>query len=175
VSYPRPVMVTVRDATADDLAAITAITNEVIATTDAIWTEEPMSVGQRRLWWSQRVDAGLPVLVAVAGPAAEVVGFASYGPFRSYPGFRDTVEHSVHVDARWRGGGIGPALLEALATRAVAAGVHAMVGAIDAANVASRRVHERLGFVCSTPLPEVGIRHGRRLDLVFAVKVLHRT
>ncbi len=175
MSYPRPVMVTVRDATAEDLVVITAITNEVIATTDAIWTEEPTTVEQRRQWWSQRVDAGFPVLVAVAGPDDDVVGFASYGPFRPYPGFRDAVEHSVHVDARWRGGGIGPALLEALATRAAAAGVHALVGAIDAANVTSRRMHERLGFVCSTPLPEVGIRHGRRLDLVFAVKVLHRS
>ena len=43
--------VTIRDATDADVAAITAIFNEVIATSDAIWREDPVSFDDRRRWF----------------------------------------------------------------------------------------------------------------------------
>jgi phosphinothricin acetyltransferase len=47
-----------------------------------------------------------------------------------------------------------------------------MVGGIDADNEASLRFHERLGFVRTTPLREVGHKFGRWLDLVFVQRTL---
>ena len=56
-----------------DLGAITAIYNDVIETSTAVFTDDPVSVEDRRQWWSERNARGFPVLVARDG--TEVVGF----------------------------------------------------------------------------------------------------
>ncbi|HTH97699.1 MAG TPA: GNAT family N-acetyltransferase, partial [Stellaceae bacterium] len=43
---------------------------------------------------------------------------------------------------------------------------------IDAANAGSIRLHEKLGFVKTAHMPEVGTKFGRWLDLVFMQKTL---
>jgi L-amino acid N-acyltransferase YncA len=48
-----------------------------------------------------------------------------------------------------------------------------MIGGIDAANVASVRFHERLGFERVAHLKEVGFKFGRFLDLVFVQRGIH--
>jgi L-amino acid N-acyltransferase YncA len=80
-----------------DLAAMRAIHNDVVLTSNAVFTESERSADEHRLWWRQRVEAALPVLVALNDE--EVVGYASSGPFRPWPGYRQTVEHSIHVRA----------------------------------------------------------------------------
>ena len=63
------------------------------------------------------------VLVAVDDGA--VVGFAAYGSFRDdarWPGYRLTVEHTVHVAEGHWGRGVGRVLVEALCAHAGAAG-----------------------------------------------------
>ncbi|WP_296226150.1 GNAT family N-acetyltransferase [Ralstonia sp. UBA689] len=154
-----------RDATEADLPAILAIYNDVIATSNAIYTETPATLEDRRAWLALRATQGYPVLVA--DDDGQVAGFASFGDFRPYPGYRHTVEHSVHVHRDWRGKGIGSLLVEALCVRAAALGKHVMVGAIDGANVASIRLHEQLGFEEVGRMPEAAIKRGQWLDLVF--------
>ncbi|MEZ5685774.1 MAG: hypothetical protein R3D78_07710 [Paracoccaceae bacterium] len=56
-------------------------------------------------WMAARQAAGLPVLVLDEGGA--VAGYASFGPFRAFDGYRGTVEHSVYVRSDLRGGGAG--------------------------------------------------------------------
>jgi phosphinothricin acetyltransferase len=73
----------------------------------------------------------------------------------------------VHVRSDRRGGGVGTKLLEALFPRAASLGKHMMVAGVDAANTASIRFHERLGFVQAGCLREVGHKFDRWLDLVF--------
>lgn len=163
-------MMQIRDALASDLNAIVDIYNDVLASSTAIFSETPVDVAERRTWWSARVSAGYPVLVAVDQQA--LVGFASFGDFRSWPGYRFTVEHSVHVRADYRGRGVGSALMVELLARARAAGKHMVVGGIDASNVASLGFHEKLGFQRSAELPQVGYKFGRFLDLVFVSKRL---
>src|SRR5262249_17631406 len=146
-------------------AAITAIYNEVLENSTAIFSHVASTAEERASWWRARVAQGYPVLVARG--AGGVLGFASFGDFRAWPGYRFTVEHSVHVAATARGRGAGPALMTVLLARAAALGKHVMVGGIDAANSASIRFHERLGFVQAGRLPEVGYKFERWLDLVF--------
>ena len=91
-----------RTAAAEDLPGILAIYNEVIATSTAIYSLEPVTLDNRRAWFDARRAAGYPVLVAA--DADEVVGFASFGEWRgTWPGYRYTVEHSVHVRRDRRG------------------------------------------------------------------------
>ena len=103
----------------------------------------------------------------VAGDASGVVGFGSFGDYRAWPGYRYTVEHSVHVRADRRGEGVGTALVQALIERAAALGKHVMIAGVEAENAASIRLHERLGFAVVARLPEVAWKFDRWLDLVF--------
>ena len=161
----------IRAAQAADLPAMTEIYNEVIATSAAVYSLVPSSLEERRTWFEARAAAGYPVVVAVQ--AGDVVGFASFGEFRgSWPGYRYSVEHSVHVRADRRGKGIGTALVSALFPLARSMGKHVMIGGIDAANAGSLRMHERLGFQQAAHLREVGRKFGRWLDLVLVQRFL---
>ncbi|WP_215779478.1 MULTISPECIES: GNAT family N-acetyltransferase [unclassified Paludibacterium] len=160
----------IRPATEDDLPAILTIFNEVIRHSTAIYLDHPVELAERRDWFSARRQAGYPVLVAEQDH--EIVGYASFGDFRSYPGYRFTVEHSVHLAPAARGQGIGRQLVEALIPLAQSLGKHVMVGAIDAANEGSIRFHQRLGFAEVARMPEVGFKFGRWLDLVLMQKTL---
>jgi L-amino acid N-acyltransferase len=165
--------VKLRDAEPADVPAINALANALIATTTVAWTEEHESLEWRQAWLEAQGRAGNPVLVAEA--EGMVVGFATFGDFRDsekWPGYRFTVEHSVHVSSDHHGGGVGRALMEALMARAVAAGKHTMIGAIDGENTGSIRFHERLGFVEVGRLPQLGFKFGRWLDLVLMQCVL---
>ena len=109
----------------------------------------------------------------IADPAdGSVLGYSTFGDFRLWPGYRHTVEHSVYVRADARGRGLGAGLMEPLFGLAAGLGKHVMVAGIDAANPASIRLHERLGFERVGTMREVGIKFGRWLDLVFMQRFL---
>jgi phosphinothricin acetyltransferase len=164
-----------RDAVEEDFDAITAIYNEVLLNSTAIYNDVPATVAERVAIWQSRRQQNYPTLVACEGAACEgnsVLGFASFGDFRAWPGYRFTVEHTVHVAASARGKGIGSALMKSLIPRAAALGKHVMVGGIDAENSASLRFHERLGFTPVAHFKEVGFKFGRFLDLVFVEHIM---
>ncbi len=162
----RPAPAAIRPATVADLAAMLGIFNDVIATSTAVYFVQPTTLAERTAWFDARIKSGFPVLVADHG--GEVVGFASLAEFRGvWPGYRYSVEHSVHVRADARGHGIGSALVQALLPHAAALGKHVMIGGVDAENAASIRMHERLGFEQVARFREVGHKFGRWLDLVF--------
>ncbi len=162
----------VRDATEADLPGIMAIYNEAIRNTSAVYTEQETTLADRKTWFAARTAQGYPVLVAASPGDGAVLGFATFGDFRPWPGYRHTVEHSVYIRADARGHGLGTVLVERLLERAAALGKHVMVAGIDAANPASIRLHERLGFERAGTLREVGTKFGRWLDLVFMQRVL---
>ena len=163
-------MTQIRDAEERDLEAILAIFNEVIASSTAVYRDEPVPLEERRAWFDGRRARDFPVLVAVQD--GRVVGFASYGPYRDYWGYRFTVEHTVHIGSGARRGGVGTALVEALIGRARAQGLHLMLGAVDGENAGSIRFHEKLGFEQGARIREVGYKFGRWLDVVFMQKRL---
>jgi L-amino acid N-acyltransferase YncA len=155
----------IRDATEEDLAGLLAIYNDVIATSTAIYSCDPVTLEERQKWWRARTAQGYPVLIA--RDEQGVAGFATFGDFRAWPGYRFTVEHSVHVRASGRGRGVGTLLVQGLLARGAALGKHVMIAGVDAANVAAIRFHKRLGFEKSGHLREVGYKFERWLDLVF--------
>ncbi len=161
--------VRIDEAREADVAAILAIYNEVIATSTAVYSDTPVTLEDRLVWFRGRLAQGYPVLVA---RDPEVAGYATFGDFRAWPGYRFTVEHSVHVRADRRGRGIGSQLVRALIPRAAAMGKHVILGGIDADNAASIRMHERLGFERTAHLKQVGRKFDRWLDLVFMQKLV---
>jgi L-amino acid N-acyltransferase YncA len=162
----------VRDAIEGDLPSILAIYNEVIVSSTAIYADDPVSLNNRTAWFAQQKERGFPVLAAI-GPDGDVIGYSAFGEWRgAWPGYRHTVEHSVHVRADRRGIGVGRALVEGLFPHAEAMGKHVMIGGIDAANSASIRLHEKLGFQRVAHFREVGRKFDRWLDLVFVQRIL---
>ena len=161
---------TVADATTADIPGIAAILDDAILNSVAAWREAPLSEAEMAAWFGGRVR-DYAVLVARDGAGA-VLGYASYGSFRAYSGYRHTVEHSVYVRADARGQGIGRALLEALIVRARAQGLHVMIGGLESGNAPSLALHAALGFVETARMPEVGRKFERWLTLVFVQKML---
>ena len=161
----------IRDANVADLPEILAIYNELIATSTAIYSEQPLTLEDRRSWLDGRRRSGFPVLVCI--DERGLLGFASFGDWRSWPsGYRYAVEHSVYVRADARGGGVGGALMAGLFRRAAEMGKHVMIGAIDAENQASLRFHAKLGFTEAAHFREVARKFDRWLDLVFVQRFL---
>jgi phosphinothricin acetyltransferase len=168
-------MTLLREATIDDVPAIVEIYNALIDTTTHEWTETPHTVEEVSWWLADQRSAGFPFLVAVDAGEGDgdgdggVLGWATYGHFRGagrWPGYRFTVEHSIHVRGDAWGRGVGRALIHGLIDHAVGAGKRVMVAGIDAANDGSIAFHERLGFSVVARMPGVGDKWGQRLDLV---------
>ena len=99
----------IRDATDADMAGVMAIYNDAVAHTTAVWNNTQVDLANRQAWLAERRRAGYPVLVAL-GDDGRVLGYASFGDWRAFGGYRHTVEHSVYVRADTRGAGIGRAL-----------------------------------------------------------------
>jgi L-amino acid N-acyltransferase YncA len=156
---------TIRPAREQDLPAVLDIYNHAIEHTTAVFASDPHTLDMRKAWLREKQDAGFPVLVASDGD--HVTGFATYGQFRAWPGYKYTVEHSVYVGVEARRRGIGRALVEAVVTDARRQGMHAIVAGIGSDNDVSIRMHARLGFVEAGHLREVGFKFGRWLDLTF--------
>ncbi len=159
----------IRPATESDLPAVLAIYNDAVLNTTAIWNETPVDLENRRAWFTERTGRGFPILVADRGGA---IGYGSFGDFRPFEGYRVTIEHSVYIAKDNRGQGAGAALLEALIAEARKLDKKNMIGAIDAANVPSIRLHEKFGFKEAGRMPGVGVKFGKPVDLVFMQKVL---
>ncbi len=156
----------IRDANTGDIASIVAIYNDAVLNTTAIWNDNIVDAANRAAWLTERQRAGYPVLVAV-DDGQRVLGYASFGDWRAFDGYRHTVEHSVYVDKDCRRAGAGKALMIALIGRARFLGKHVMVAGIEAGNVASIQLHKDLGFEQAGLLKEVGTKFGRWLDLAF--------
>jgi len=161
----------IRHATPEHLPGITEIYNDAVANTTAIWNDKLVDVDNRRQWLEQRRAAGYPVLVAIDGAGA-VAGYASFGDFRAFDGYRFTVEHSVYVHREQRRQGIARQLLIQLIDEARAIGKHVMIAAIEAENRPSIELHAALGFLHAGRMSEVGTKFGRWLDLVWMQRTL---
>jgi L-amino acid N-acyltransferase YncA len=155
--------VLIRASSDGDAAEIASLLNALVATTTIEWTMTPRRVEEAQEWCRAHE------VVLVAEDGGEVVGVAAFGWFRDvvkWPGYRFTVENTIHVrEDRW-GSGVGETLMHALIDKARASGKHTMIAGIDSTNEASIRFHRRLGFTEVARMPEIGAKFGRWLTLV---------
>jgi L-amino acid N-acyltransferase len=66
----------IEDASERDIPQLTAIYNDIVATSTAVFSEEPVSVESRCSWLRARRDADRPVIVA-AGDRCGEPGFTA--------------------------------------------------------------------------------------------------
>ncbi|WP_372013402.1 GNAT family N-acetyltransferase [Pseudoxanthomonas sp. 10H] len=155
----------IRDATPDDVPAITAIyAAEVLGHVNSYEYEPPDTVEMARRMHAL-LDTGYPYLVAEDGGG--IAGYAYASSYRARIGYRFTVENSVYVAADRQGRGIGAALLERLIAECGTRGYRQMVAVIgEPTNTASIRLHEKHGFHHVGTFHGIAWKHGRWLDTV---------
>jgi L-amino acid N-acyltransferase len=151
--------------------AIRSILNDAIENSTAVYDYEPRTTAVMDEWFAAKRRGQFPV-IGMLSEDGQLMGFASYGTFRAWAGYKYTVEHSLYVAEPFRGRGVGTALLRELIHRAQQQGYHVLVGGIDSLNASSIRLHERFGFQLSATMPQVGFKFGRWLDLHFYQLIL---
>ncbi len=152
-------------------AAILAIFNEAIANTTALYDYKLRTDADMVSWFADKAAKNHPVL-GVENAAGDLLGFATFGQFRVRPAYKYSVEHSVYVDTRFRGQGVGRFLLEATIVAVGKQDYHVMVGGIDAENAVSIKLHESVGFTHCGTVRQAGFKFGRWLDLALYQRIL---
>jgi phosphinothricin acetyltransferase len=160
----------IRQAAENDLSKILDIYNDAILNTTAVYTYNVQTLEERMLWFHKKNEDGFPVLVFEENNT--VVGFATFGPFRAWPAYKYTIEHSVYVHNDCRRHGIGTELIKEIIKIADERKFMTLVAGIDAFNENSLKMHERLGFTYSGSIKKAGFKFGKWLDLVFYQKNL---
>jgi phosphinothricin acetyltransferase len=152
-------------------AEILAILNEVIEHSTALYDYRPRTMAMMDGWFDAKEKKNYPIIGAV-DESGRLLGFASYGPFRGWPAYKYSVEHSVYVDEECRGRGVGKLLLQAIIDRAHLQQYHNVIGGIDATNAVSIGLHTRFGFEFCGRVRHAGFKFGRWLDLDFYQLIL---
>lgn len=157
----------IRTATLKDHQRILEITNQVILSSNSIYREEPHTVASRQAWFDAKEAHHIPIFVYEE--AGIVCGFATYGQFRDNPGYRFSVEHSLHIDEAYRHKGIGTQLFQHLINHLKNTDTRLIIGVIDEANSHSLHLHEKFGFKNEGTIHNVAIKHKQWLNVCFMV------
>ena len=160
----------IRQATAADIARITAIYNETIA--EGGWTGDldPLPEENRRAWF---LDHGAPYAVFVAEQDGRVVGYVALSPYRKgRKAFGGTCEINYYLSRSCRGRGFGKALIDHAIEQAGTRGFHVIVAIILACNQRSIDMLMQRGFVMSGRLPEAARIDGSYCDHVYLSRLI---
>ena len=156
----------IRDAAAADLPEILQIYNTEILYGFATWNEQAFSLQAFQQKLEDIQSKNYPFFVAVDSASGKVAGYADYADFRSFTGYRHTVEHSVFIARSYARQGVGKMLMQHLIAYAQRNQVHVMIAGIDHDNTASIALHQKLGFIQTGYMPQVGKKFDQWRDLV---------
>lgn len=162
----------IRTAEHKDLPFIQSIYNHEVLNAMATWNHEEKDLHYFEQWFSNLQQHNFPLFVIEHIETKNIAGYADYSTFRHISGFNHTVEHSIFINPAFARLGLGSQLLKSLMKHARQQNVHVMVAAIDHENLASIRLHEKLGFKQTGYMPQVGQKFGTWRDLVFMQIIL---
>jgi L-amino acid N-acyltransferase YncA len=143
----------------DDWPAVRTIYAQGIATGNATFETEVPAFDR----WAA---AHPPQYRFVAILGGDIVGWVAAAPVSDRCAYAGVLEHSVYVDARARGQGIGRQLLETLIEQADSSGVWTIQSGILPENQASVELHQRCGFRIVGTRERLGQLHGTWRDVL---------
>lgn len=161
-------MVIIRRATAEDVAAITAIYNDAILNLTATFDTQPKTILEQNKWFEGH-GGQFPVMVAERD--GKVTGWASLSRWSDRCAYSETAEASVYISEDNRGQGTGRKLLSAILDEGQKAGLHTVIARIAEGNAPSIHLCESLGFKHIGTMKEVGRKFGRLLDVHMMQKI----
>lgn len=156
----------IRPLEESDLPAVLAIYNHYILNTSATFTVEPVSLVERRDWFSGFSTSGR-YLCFVAERDGEAIGWACSGRFRPRAAYETTVETSVYLAPDALGQGLGKRLYQTLFQALAREDVHRAYGVVTMPNDPSVALHTAMGFQYAGTLHEVGRKFGRFWDTAY--------
>jgi L-amino acid N-acyltransferase YncA len=161
----------IREATASDLPAITAIYAHHVLTGTGTFEETPPDEAEMAARLAKVQGAGCAWLVAEH--EGVITGYGYYAQIRDRSAYRFTAEDSIYVRQDVRGMGVGKALVLALLEHATARGFRQMIAVIgDSENVGSIGLHSSLGFRQIGTMKSVGLKFGQWVDVVTMQRAL---
>lgn len=163
--------VLIRDASASDIDAITAIYRDSVLNGVASYEIAPPDRDEMAARYQAIVAKGYPY-IAATGEDGALIGYAYASAFRTRPAYRFMVEDSIYLAPEARGKGVGKRLLEALIARSTALGFRQMVAVIGGAHPASIALHATHGFEEIGRIKGSGFKHGRWLDTMLMQRPL---
>ncbi|WP_166417616.1 GNAT family N-acetyltransferase [Cochlodiniinecator piscidefendens] len=160
----------IRPAEFRDAAPICKIWNHIISNSIATFNSQEKSETEIKQAIREKSDRSHGFFVADENGI--VLGFGTYGQFRGGIGYAHSMEHTIYLDERAHGLGIGRHLMQALENHARSNDVHSMLAGVSAENDAGIGFHKALGYIEVARLPEVGRKFDRWMDLVLLQKQL---
>jgi phosphinothricin acetyltransferase len=162
--------VSIRAYKTEDTQAILDIVNHSILHSTALYDYTIRTYKQQLIILEEKINKKFPVIVAEI--AGQVIGFGMYSEFRFREAYQFTVEHSVYLDEKFQGKGIGKLLLVRLIELAKTQKMHTMIGVIDSENQDSIAFHKKFGFKTVGVLNESGYKFDRWLNSVLVQLIL---
>lgn len=162
----------VRTYQESDAEALRMIINDTILYTSHNYDYHPKSLEEVQTLFKEKMRDGFPILVGEIN--GETCGYATFGKFRAKPGYNRTIEHSIYLNEKAQGKGLGSEMMRQLIGLAQEQGYHVMIAGMDSENLGSYRFHQRLGFQETGRMPEVSFKFGNWLTLVFMQLILDK-
>lgn len=169
--------VLVRDATAEDVEAITAIYAHYVASSLATLAKDIPSEPDMLKRIEDIQKRNLPFLVAIApGPndSEMICGYVYADDWSERGGYKPAAEDTIYIHHDYHGGGIGKVLLEALVERLLSCCTDKtqLLAKMSISPerkpeaLATCRLHASLGFKVVGRLEKVGLKLGEWVDVV---------
>jgi phosphinothricin acetyltransferase len=156
----------IRLARPEDLPAINRIYNQAVRQRFCTAHLEPVSLEERRLWFTSYDPKHFPVFVAVDD--GSVVAWATLGPYREG---RQALEHvaevSYYVEEGKRGKGLGSSLLDHALHVAPDYGFSVLIAILLDKNPASIGLLQKFGFKEWGRMPEIALIDGQEADHLY--------
>jgi len=157
-------------ASQDHAVGITKIWNFYIRESIVTFNSEEKSVSEIEKLIEIKATKKEPIFVAIEGN--QVVGFATYGPFRSGIGYARVAEHTIQLSEAAFGKGIGRALMQKLEMYGTNHHIQSFFAGISGENKNAVIFHKALGFKYVTNIPKIGWKFERWHDLILMRKDL---
>lgn len=156
----------IRKAEQSDLGAILAIYNYEVVNGTATLDLHPRTLADWQIWFDAHNRDGENHPLYVAEENGTVLGYVSLSSYRVKEAYRSTVELSVYVEQHHRREGIASAMMAFVLDLARNDdSIHHVISVITSGNEASVRLHEKFGFRYLGTIPEVGMKHGKMIDI----------
>jgi L-amino acid N-acyltransferase YncA len=154
----------VRDATADDAAACSAIYAPYVLDTAITFETEPPDAAE----FARRIEvAAARYAWLVLEDEGRVTGYAYGGQFKERAAYRFACEVSVYLEIGTRRSGGGRALYDVLLPRLAGRRYRRVAAGMTLPNEASVGLHRALGFEPVGTYRRIGWKHGRWHDVAW--------
>ena len=161
-------MITVRDATDQDLPRIIAIYNAAIPSGRSTADTRPISIDDRRDWFRRFDPQKRPIWVAES--QGEVVGCVYITSFYGgRPAYDKTAEISTYIAPDHQRQGIGTLLKRHMIEACPRLGVETLISMYFDHNLATQRLNDHFGFQLVGHLPEIADVFGQKRGLKIAI------